>query len=106
MSLSRAEWVPVMKRKLFRNYFVFFFQAEDGIRDLTVTGVQTCALPIWDRAENGAVRRGAGAAGRHRSAVRAHYAGGELFHPEVRIPIVVAGRSTPGPPGTDRKSGV
>src|SRR2546430_11339499 len=27
--------------------YVFFFQAEDGIRDLTVTGVQTCALPIW-----------------------------------------------------------
>src|SRR2546430_9098868 len=26
---------------------LFFFQAEDGIRDLTVTGVQTCALPIW-----------------------------------------------------------
>src|SRR2546430_7505393 len=26
--------------------FYFFFQAEDGIRDLTVTGVQTCALPI------------------------------------------------------------
>src|SRR2546430_4086490 len=28
----------------------FFFQAEDGIRDLTVTGVQTCALPIsrWE----------------------------------------------------------
>src|SRR2546430_3413294 len=26
--------------------FLFFFQAEDGIRDLTVTGVQTCALPI------------------------------------------------------------
>src|SRR5204863_7037532 len=25
----------------------FFFQAEDGIRDLYVTGVQTCALPIW-----------------------------------------------------------
>src|SRR2546430_10702831 len=27
----------------------FFFQAEDGIRDLTVTGVQTCALPICAR---------------------------------------------------------
>src|SRR5207245_3738357 len=28
----------------------FFFQAEDGIRDATVTGVQTCALPIcWER---------------------------------------------------------
>src|SRR5438094_5976528 len=26
--------------------FFFFFQAEDGIRDRTVTGVQTCALPI------------------------------------------------------------
>src|SRR5204862_1152046 len=26
--------------------FLFFFQAEDGIRDLYVTGVQTCALPI------------------------------------------------------------
>ena len=25
----------------------FFFQAEDGIRDYDVTGVQTCALPIW-----------------------------------------------------------
>src|SRR5688572_32107894 len=29
--------------------FFFFFQAEDGIRDLTVTGVQTCALPIFPR---------------------------------------------------------
>src|SRR2546429_1864702 len=26
---------------------IFFFQAEDGIRDVAVTGVQTCALPIW-----------------------------------------------------------
>src|SRR2546430_6752527 len=31
-------------------FFFFFFQAEDGIRDLTVTGVQTCALPISNRA--------------------------------------------------------
>src|SRR5258707_11871042 len=28
----------------------FFFQAEDGIRDIGVTGVQTCALPIWEGA--------------------------------------------------------
>src|SRR5256885_9823995 len=28
---------------------VFFFQAEGGIRDYKVTGVQTCALPIWAR---------------------------------------------------------
>src|SRR5438034_6090339 len=30
-------------------YFFFFFQAEDGIRDHCVTGVQTCALPIFSR---------------------------------------------------------
>src|SRR2546430_11445136 len=35
-------------------FFFFFFQAEDGIRDLTVTGVQTCALPIWRLAHAGA----------------------------------------------------
>src|SRR5258706_346413 len=33
------------------NGFVFFFQAEDGIRDWSVTGVQTCALPISNRIE-------------------------------------------------------
>src|SRR3989475_623070 len=35
-------WTAILCRVL----FFFFFQAEDGIRDLTVTGVQTCALPI------------------------------------------------------------
>src|SRR5256885_4566749 len=29
-------------------HFLFFFQAEDGIRDYKVTGVQTCALPIFE----------------------------------------------------------
>src|SRR5256885_11574342 len=33
--------------------FIFFFQAEDGIRDYKVTGVQTCALPISRAAEHG-----------------------------------------------------
>src|SRR2546425_7087072 len=36
-------------------YFFFFFQAEDGIRDKLVTGVQTCALPILDPVDNGAL---------------------------------------------------
>src|SRR5947209_11275310 len=31
---------------MFLWFFFFFFQAEDGIRDIGVTGVQTCALPI------------------------------------------------------------
>ena len=36
-------------RRMFSYYlFFFFFQAEDGIRGVAVTGVQTCALPIWD----------------------------------------------------------
>src|SRR5689334_24184284 len=33
-------------------FFFFFFQAEDGIRDGTVTGVQTCALPISPQASH------------------------------------------------------
>src|SRR5947207_9681858 len=33
--------------------FVFFFQAEDGIRDHCVTGVQTCALPIFLKVNRG-----------------------------------------------------
>src|SRR5256886_9768759 len=38
--------VEKVRRDSERDRFIFFFQAEDGIRDLTVTGVQTCALPI------------------------------------------------------------
>src|SRR5205809_886728 len=34
------------RQELSRALYFFFFQAEDGIRDVAVTGVQTCALPI------------------------------------------------------------
>src|SRR5690554_7331303 len=34
-------------------FFFFFFQAEDGIRDADVTGVQTCALPIFSNPDGG-----------------------------------------------------
>src|SRR2546427_7981018 len=44
--INTAIKVPTEEYDL-RSHFFFFFQAEDGIRDLTVTGVQTCALPIW-----------------------------------------------------------
>src|SRR5260370_24849835 len=37
-------------------YFFFFFQAEDGIRDSSVTGVQTCALPISSEVQIGKIR--------------------------------------------------
>src|SRR2546429_5398275 len=39
---------PVGQRSI-RLWIIFFFQAEDGIRDVAVTGVQTCALPIYLR---------------------------------------------------------
>src|SRR2546421_165276 len=45
---------PPYQRRAYRSnqerVLVFFFQAKDGIRDLIVTGVQTCALPISSRA--------------------------------------------------------
>src|SRR5438270_7626250 len=46
---------------------IFLFQAEDGIRDLTVTGVQTCALPICRWAAGGGRYCAAGARHRARS---------------------------------------
>src|SRR2546430_3025663 len=50
MSVQRLgqAYAEILEGMRERRYF-FFFQAEDGIRDLTVTGVQTCALPISAR---------------------------------------------------------
>src|SRR2546429_7260913 len=66
---------------------VFFFQAEDGIRDVAVTGVQTCALPIsqavpggWSDAaavqvgQSGYLRAAEGHAGREHSLRGVHQA--------------------------------
>src|SRR5438128_3217579 len=44
-----------MQQVFFYSFFFFFFQAEDGIRDATVTGVQTCALPISARPDAGRI---------------------------------------------------
>src|SRR5712692_2397502 len=65
--------------------FVFFFQAEDGIRDGTVTGVQTCALPIYGaaggRGRIPVVRVGldVGTEGVHQLVQLIHLVGGECF---------------------------
>src|SRR2546430_7209111 len=45
VGVGRSKATGVLRFVPELDYF-FFFQAEDGIRDLTVTGVQTCALPI------------------------------------------------------------
>src|SRR5256886_10126501 len=42
--MTGPTWPAASRQVVFSD--IFFFQAEDGIRDLTVTGVQTCALPI------------------------------------------------------------
>src|SRR5258707_9879024 len=47
-------YVLVLRQQIYKSNayivmsFFFFFQAEDGIRDIGVTGVQTCALPIYE----------------------------------------------------------
>src|SRR5690625_5607998 len=43
----------MLSRRLFLFLTFFFFQAEDGIRDGHVTGVQTCALPIFKGMSSG-----------------------------------------------------
>src|SRR5258708_32051884 len=45
-SASLCDKHPIFQRSHIYLIFFFFFQAEDGIRDDLVTGVQTCALPI------------------------------------------------------------
>src|SRR5258708_18116952 len=52
--------------------FFFFFQAEDGIRDDLVTGVQTCALPISARPTLQLVMGNVGRAGGGVNALRGH----------------------------------
>src|SRR3712207_2874879 len=46
LSSARANWAVPMRWGIELPFF-FFFQAKDGIRDIGVTGVQTCALPIF-----------------------------------------------------------
>src|SRR5436189_237981 len=43
---GRDSLVDILKERGLLSESDFFFQAEDGIRDTSVTGVQTCALPI------------------------------------------------------------
>src|SRR5262249_57366227 len=91
---------------------VFFFQAEDGIRDWSVTGVQTCALPIFcgaaARTRRPAPGSGAGAGrarpaeiGRASCRERVEMSGGagSLKKKNGRQPVRVAWTWTGAPPG-------
>src|SRR2546430_8430907 len=62
MLYARTQWgVPTSDAWCVR----LFFQAEDGIRDLTVTGVQTCALPISVSLDNALIAEATFSARRH-----------------------------------------
>src|SRR5260370_18665832 len=103
---------------------IFFFQAEDGIRDSSVTGVQTCALPIvafaavmnavalpiWI-AVGGIVLRGAGFAFRKEAhgigvqrALRAVFASSSLLTPFFMGPVIGPLAAGQEPPHASRAS--
>src|SRR2546422_2871795 len=63
----------------------FFFQAEDGIRDVAVTGVQTCALPI--------LRRIHSASQRLMTESRSHLAGTTPFQNRIPVRLLAPQRS-------------
>src|SRR5207244_9058972 len=72
--------------------FFFFFQAEDGIRDDLVTGVQTCALPICQKTRHsfgaGSIHPAGGAAG------SAEAVGPDVFRSQLRVPAGKIGRAS------------
>src|SRR5256884_2330917 len=84
-------------------FFFFFFQAEDGIRDVAVTGVQTCALPIFLPDRDVRRRRrehGSGCTGAGRRRLRGRRAGPDPGpdgggRPAVRGPVLGAVRQLP-----------
>src|SRR3712207_6973467 len=64
----------------------FFFQAEDGIRDIGVTGVQTCALPICGRSEPGCWPHSSNLRRERLEAQKGPDPGIHLFRRPVRLP--------------------
>src|SRR2546422_7427110 len=86
---------------MYSGFLFFFFQAEDGIRDVAVTGVQTCALPI-----SGAhgTRRGrlGGSTGTARRGGDPLDLDGHRRHPARLRPSPHAGRRAGGADSGDR----
>src|SRR5258708_9247419 len=91
--LYALELLPIVEEPMSLVVVFFFFQAEDGIRDDLVTGVQTCALPISEDSRD---------------------PGGRGFQPSVGIVVCASlvGRTyaargwNPRPPGSRESSGL
>src|SRR3712207_6913111 len=64
---------------------IFFFQAEDGIRDIGVTGVQTCALPICSSSTPCGVASPASSRAPRKTTTRSSENPGELRSEERRV---------------------
>src|SRR5256886_4291413 len=97
-------WYFVVRWSALLLRLFFFFQAEDGIRDLTVTGVQTCALPI-SLVIRGAPRITSGTW--PMSSPRAHCAG-RCAGPgaaDVQITVTVNGSAFTGDRSEERRVG-
>src|SRR5256885_11939564 len=90
-----------------RDLDLFFFQAEDGIRDYKVTGVQTCALPISSAVRRGGhERRGVSPHGPHRvSEPRLVAESHEARRGHPRASACHPGRATPGARSEERRVG-
>src|SRR5256886_12251707 len=95
--ISREAWRSLAEE-------LFFFQAEDGIRDLTVTGVQTCALPISTAARRPTTQSGRSPIlFRRRTSINPSLSCGPAATISCRSTTSI-GSTTPVGTGRDRKS--
>src|SRR5256885_2905767 len=97
---GRSASLAITSRSSARHLVFFFFQAEDGIRDYKVTGVQTCALPI-----SGCLTIGVHLSLRGRVSMRVAGSGHRIISTLRKIAIAVAqGSSRFENKSQDRKS--
>src|SRR5437588_8478816 len=93
----QAQRVSRWPRVLSRSRGYFFFQAEDGIRDHCVTGVQTCALPIYVCAQQNGSGNGRPGRGQQQAVRVVSVSGGGPYtvgiSPGTRMPNVRSSQS-------------
>src|SRR3712207_8258671 len=91
MKASRESQMLLSIKLIFMRSIFFFFQAEDCIRDICVTGVQTCALPISGTLDDGlryghALPEGGGSSGEGHGCLRGRERGAHGLRAPTRPP--------------------